>query len=112
MPVGLGRGGKTAVAEMAQMSRNTVIKAAGEVEAGIGQSVRLRAPGGGVIKAEITQPGLLQALDELVNPETRGNPMSNVRWTSKSTAKLACELGSAGYVISDDTVGRILKNLG
>lgn len=67
MPVGLGRGGKTAVAEMAQMSRNTVIKAAGEVEAGIGQSVRLRAPGGDVIKAEITQPGLLQALDELVD---------------------------------------------
>jgi hypothetical protein len=38
--------------------------------------------------------------------------MPNVRWTSKSTAKLASELGSAGYVISDDTVGRILKNLG
>jgi transposase len=112
MAVGLGRGGKTAVAESAQMSRNTVIKAAGEVEAGIEPSDRQRAPGGGDIKAEIKQPGLLEALDELVDPETRGNPMSRLRWTAKSTATLAKELIAQGFAISDDTVGRILKDLG
>lgn len=112
MAVGLGRGGKTAVAEAAQMSRNTVIKAAGEVESGIEPSDRQRAPGGGDIKAEVKQPGLLEALDELVDPETRGNPMSRLRWTAKSTATLAKELVSQGYAISDDTVGRILKDLG
>jgi transposase len=112
MAVGLGRGGKTAVAEAAQMSRNTVIKAAGEVEAGIEPSVRQRAPGGGDIKAEVKQPGLLEALDELVDPETRGSPMSRLRWTAKSTATLARELVAQGYAISDDTVGRILKDLG
>jgi transposase len=112
MAVGLGRGGKTAVAEAAQMSRNTVIKAAGEVEAGIEPSDRQRAPGGGDIKAEIKQPGLLEALDELVDPETRGNPMSRLRWTAKSTATLAKELIAQGFAISDDTVGRILKDLG
>ena len=112
MADGLGRGGKTAVAEAAQMSRNTVIKAAGEVEAGIEPSDRQRAPGGGDIKAEVKQPGLLEALDELVEPETRGNPMSRLRWTAKSTATLARELVAQGYAVSDDTVGRILKDLG
>lgn len=112
MAVGLGRGGKTAVAEAAQMSRNTVIKAVGEVEDGIEPSDRQRAPGGGDIKVEVKQPGLLEALDELVDPETRGNPMSRLRWTAKSTATLARELIAQGYAISDDTVGRILKDLG
>jgi len=112
MAVGLGRGGKTAVAEAAQMSRNTVIKATGEVESGIEPSDRQRAPGGGDIKAEVKQPGLLEALDELVDPATRGNPMSRLRWTAKSTATLAKELVAQGYAISDDTVGRILKDLG
>jgi transposase len=112
MAVGLGRGGKTAVAEAAQMSRDTVIKATGEVESGIEPSDRQRAPGGGDVKAEVKQPGLLEALDELVDPETRGNPMSRLRWTAKSTATLAKELVAQGYAISDDTVGRILKDLG
>jgi transposase len=109
MAVGLGRGGKTAVAEATGMSRNTVIKAAGEVEAGIAPSDRQRAPGGGDIKVEVKQPGLLEAL---VEPETRGNPMSRLRWTAKSTATLARELVAQGFAISDDTVGRILKDLG
>ena len=109
---GLGRGGKTAVAEASGMSRNTVIKAEREVIAGIEPSPRQRAVGGGDIKAEIKQPGLLEALDALVNPETRGNPMSLLRWTSKSTAKLAADLVRQGFAITDDTVGRILKSLG
>jgi hypothetical protein len=110
--VELGRGGKSAVAEASGMSRNTVIKAEREVLAGIQPSVRQRAPGGGDIPAEVKQPGLLEALDELVNPETRGNPMSFLRWTSKSTAKLASELVRQGFKVTDDTVGRILRSLG
>jgi transposase len=109
---GLGRGGKSAVAEASGMSRNTVIKAEREVLAGIEPASRLRAPGGGDRPAEVKQPGLLEALDELVNPDTRGNPMSFLRWTSKSTAKLAEELVRQGFKITDDTVGRILKSLG
>jgi transposase len=108
----LGRGGKTAVAECSGMSRNTVIKAEREVTEGIEPSDRQRALGGGDIKAEDKQPGLLEALDELVHPETRGNPMSYLRWTSKSTGKLASELVRQGFKITDDTVGRILKSLG
>ena len=88
----LRRGGKTAVAAASGMSRNTVIKAEAEVVGGIEPSVRLRAPGGGDKPLIDKQPGLLGALDELVHPETRGNPMSLLRWTSKSSTKLAEEL--------------------
>jgi transposase len=112
MATGLGRGGKSAVAETTGMSRNTVIKATREVESGISPSDRQRAVGGGDIKAEVKQPGLLEALEELVHPATRGNPMSFLRWTSKSTAKLADDLVRQGFKITDDTVGRILKSLG
>lgn len=110
--LGLGHGGKSAVAEASGMSRNTVIKAEREVASGIEPSMRQRAAGGGDVKAEEKQPGLLQALDELVNPETRGNPMSFLRWTSKSTAKLADDLVRQGFKITDDTVARILRSLG
>lgn len=108
----LGRGGKSLVAAASGMSRNTVIKAEAEVAAGMEPSDRQRPPGGGDKKAEDKQPGLLEALDELVNPDTRGSPMSFLRWTSKSTAKLAEDLVRQGFKISDDTVGRILKTLG
>jgi hypothetical protein len=108
----LGRGGKTAVAAASGMSRNTVIKAEGEVAAGIEPSARLRAPGGGDKPLTDKQPGLLDALDELVHPETRGNPMSLLRWTSKSSTKLAAELVRQGYDVSSRTVLRLLHVLG
>ena len=112
MSVALGRGGKSAVAETSGMSRNTVIKAEREVVANIEPSDRQRAVGGGRSKAEVKQSGLMRALDELVHPTTRGNPMSFLRWTSKSTGNLADELVRQGFKITDDTVGRILKDLG
>lgn len=94
------------------MSRNTMIKAERGVVAGIEPQARQRAVGGGDIKAEIKQPGLLEALDALVNPETRGDPMSLLRWTAKSTAKLAAALVHQGFSLTDDTVARILRSLG
>ena len=94
------------------MSRNTVITGMREVAAGAEPSDRVRAPGAGPKPLIDTQPGLLEALDELVHPETRGTPMSLLRWTSKSTAKLADELVRKGYRISADTVGRLLRYLG
>jgi transposase len=112
MALALGRGGKTAVANASGMSRNTVIKAEGEIGAGIEPSVRLRAPGGGDKSLLDTQPGLLEALDELVSPETQGNPMSKLRWTSKSSTKLAEELVGQGYEVSSRSVLRLLHKLG
>jgi transposase len=108
----LGRGGKSAVATASGMSRNTVIKAEAEVAAGIEPSKRLRPPGGGDKPLTDRQPGLLPALDELVYPETRGNPMSRLRWTSKSSTKLADELKDQGFVVSPRSVLRLLHRLG
>ena len=90
-------GNKTAVAEAAGMSRNTVIKAEAEVEAGMEPEQRQRPPGAGQKPITETQPGILEDLDRLVHPETRGNPTSLLRWTSKSTSKLAEELVRQGY---------------
>jgi hypothetical protein len=108
----LGRGGKTAVAVAAGMGRNTIVKAIGEVDAGIVPSDRLRAAGAGDKPAIDKQPGLLAALDELVHPDTRGNPMSLLRWTLKSTYELAGELQSQKFRASAELVRRLLHQMG
>src|SRR5215211_5473203 len=108
----LGRGGKTAVAVASGLSRNTVIKAQAEVEAGIEPSARLRAPGAGDKPAIDKQPGLLEALDELVHPDTRGNPMSLLRWTLKSTYELARDLQDRQFKVSAELVRRLLHQMG
>lgn len=108
----LGRGGKTRVAQASGLSRNTVIKAVAEVEAGMLPSARQRAPGGGDRPAIDKQPGLLGALDELVHPDTRGTPMSALRWTLKSTYELARELQQGGFKTSAESVRRLLHQMG
>jgi transposase len=105
-------GNKTAVAEAAGMSRNTVIKAQAEVAAGMQPQERQRPPGAGQKPITEVQPGILEDLDRLVHPETRGDPTSLLRWTSKSTYKLAEELVRQGYKVSADSVGKLLKRLG
>ena len=112
MARGLGRGGKTRVADASGMSRNTVIKAVAELESGMVPLDRQRAFGGGDKPAIDKQPGLLEALDELVHPETRGTPMSALRWTVKSTYELARELQSAGFKTSSESVRRMLHRMG
>jgi hypothetical protein len=107
-----GRGGKSAVAVASGMSRNTVIKAAAEVAAGIVPSERLRAEGGGDKPLIDKQPGLLESLDGLVHPDTRGSPMSLLRWTSKSSTTLADDLAKRGFTVSSRTVLRLLHYLG
>ena len=108
----LGRGGKSRVAAASGLSRNTVIKGYAEVEAGVVPSDRVRAPGAGDKKAIDKQPGLLAALDELVHPDTRGNPMSPLRWTLKSTYELARELTGQGFQVSAELVRRTLHDMG
>jgi transposase len=108
----LGRGGKTAVADASGLSRNTVIKAQAEVEAGIEPSARQRAPGAGDKPAIDKQSGLLEALDELVHPSTRGTPMSALRWTLKSTYELARDLQARGFRVSAELVRRLLHQMG
>jgi transposase len=107
----VGRGGKTRVAELSGVSRPTVAKGAGEVEAGAAVSDRQRAAGAGAKLAIDEQPGLLEALDELVEPTTRGTPMSGLRWTLKSTYQLARELTGLGFRVSAELVRRLLHEM-
>jgi transposase len=108
----LGRGGIAAVAEAAGMSRSTVQKAVGEIDAGVEVSERIRPPGAGRPRVEDAQPGLLQALDDLVEPESRGDPMCPLRWTTKSTRTLADELRRQGFEVSHVTVAELLHRMG
>jgi transposase len=108
----LGRGGIAAVAEATTMSRSTVQKAVGEIDAGVDVSERFRLPGAGRPRVEDAQPGLLQALDDLVEPESRGDPMCRLRWTSKLTRTLADELRAQGFDVSHVTVGELLHRMG
>jgi hypothetical protein len=68
--------------------------------------------GGGRKPAEDLQPGLVEALDALVEPESRGDPMTPLRWTSKSLRTLAGELGAQGFQVSATLVGRLLHEAG
>jgi len=108
----VGRGGIVAVAEATGMSRSTVQKAVGEIDAGVEVSLRVRPPGAGRPKAIDAQPGLLLALDELVDPESRGDPMCPLRWTTKSTRTLAAELRAQSFEISHVTVAQLLHQMG
>jgi hypothetical protein len=108
----LGRGGQARVAEATGLSRNTLIAGAAELAGGAGPSERVRRPGGGRKKATEVDPDLLVALDSLVEPESRGDPMSPLRWTAKSTRTLAGELKRLGHQASADLVDRLLHYLG
>jgi hypothetical protein len=73
---------------------------------------RIRAPGAGRKLVEDLDPGLEPALEALVEPEARGDPMSPLRWTLKSTRVLSEELGKQGHAVGKTVVGEILHALG
>jgi hypothetical protein len=105
----LGRGGIGRVARLAVVHPDTVGRGARELERGIEPDGRVRRAGAGRPAATRTDPGLVTAVRALVDPETRGDPESPLRWTTKSTANLADALTAAGHRVSPDTVGRLLK---
>src|SRR6266511_2168194 len=108
----LGRGGIKAVAQATGVHPDTVARGVREVEGVAEPSVRVRAPGGGRKKLAETDPELAVALKALVDPETRGDPMSLLVWTTKSTRNLAAALTRTGHPISDRAVARMLQGMG
>jgi len=108
----LRRGGQKAVATASKMSSRTVLDGTKEVDAGAGPSERVRREGGGRPRLIDTDPNLLQNLDDLVSPEARGDPMSTLRWTLKSTRQLARTLTDMGHQVSSWTVGQLLHQMG
>lgn len=108
----LGHGGIRAVARAAQVSETTVRKGVDELEAGEEPLGRVRKPGGGRKRSADLDPGLRPALLALVEPDERGDPMSPLRWTVKSTRSLAAELIGQWHRVSADTVGDLLREEG
>jgi hypothetical protein len=108
-----GRGGISAVHRATGASQTTIRRGMTELaDNPAGRSSdRVRAPGGGRKKAEIANPELVDALDGLIEPETRGDPESPLRWTTKSTRHLAVELSGMGHFVSHDVVAKILRSL-
>ncbi|XIG79576.1 ISAzo13 family transposase [Streptomyces sp. SGAir0957] len=108
----LGHGGIRLVAAAAGVREGTVSRGAAELDSGQAPLGRIRRPGGGRKKAVDLDPGLRPALLALVEPDERGDPMSPLRWTTKSTRKLAAELTRQGHRVSADTVAGLLREEG
>ena len=115
--VAVGWGGVTLMSSATGLARNTIAAGIEELEHRQAHpqeavDVRIRRPGGGRKPLTQTDPGLQQALEALVDPVTRGHPQSPLRWTCKSTSKLAEELSRQRHPVTDRTVAALLKQSG
>ncbi len=112
----LGHGGIVAVARATGLSERTIRRGYQDLHhltPSLGSSSgRRRRPGSGRRPLEAHDPALLTALEALVDPTTRGDPMSPLRWTCKSTRKLAQALTGQGHPISHTTVAHLLIAIG
>lgn len=107
-----GRGGVTCVHEATGVSRRRIYAGLHELETAVTlPRTHIRRPGGGRKHLEDTQPGVRDALETLIEPFTRGDPESPLRWVSKSTRHLRDALRAQAYQISHPTVGRLLDDL-
>jgi hypothetical protein len=108
----LGHGGIAVVARACGMRQQTVSRGVRELDAGDEPLGRVRAPGAGRKRLAETDPGLVPALLALIEPAERGDPMSPLRWTTKSVRVLAAELTAQGHPVSADTVADLLREQG
>ncbi len=110
----LGWGGISTVERLTGMSHTTIRKGIHELqsEKELKPPERLRISGGGRKKVEIKDPTLVEYIEKIMDENTAGDPMSFLKWTNKSTYKIAEELNLQGYKIDPDTVGRLLKERG
>src|SRR6516164_1556648 len=108
----LGHGGIRLVARAAGVREATVSLGVDELDAGAEPLGRARRSGGGRKRAADLDPGLVPALLALVEPGERGDPMSPLRWTIKSTRNIAGELTRQGHQVGADTVGDLLREEG
>ncbi len=108
-----GRGGLKAMFELTGMSRPTILKGIRELEQHKElPRERVRQLGGGRKRLEESDPGLQAGLERIMEENTAGDPMSLLRWTNKSTVRIAEELTRLGHSVSDETVRRRLAEMG
>ncbi len=110
--IAIGYGGDALVSAATGLARQTIHNGRRELAEGVAATTRIRRVGAGRPGLGETQPGLAAALEALVEPLTRGDPMSPLRWTCKSRAKLTAALVTQGWQVSSTTVGRVLHTLG
>jgi hypothetical protein len=111
--IAIGYGGDALVSAATGLARETIRKGRRELAEGAGTaSGRIRRPGAGRPNLEQDQPGLTAALEHLVDPLTRGDPTSPLRWTCKSRAQLTAALTADGWRVSSSAIGRLLHALG
>ena len=112
----LGHGGIQTVAKICGLSRRSIERGIKQIDSGVDYSgqtnSRIRKNGAGRKSLAATYPNLLDELRRLVAPATRGDPMSPLLWTSKSTSRLANELTQMGYHISARTIASLLHKEG
>jgi hypothetical protein len=109
----LGRGGISAVSRATGINRNTIAQGLTELESPEKLAPdRVRRPGGGRKSASVLDPTLGRDLERLIDPLTRGDPESPLRWTCKGLRKLASELKSKGHDVSYVVVGALLHEMG
>src|SRR5487761_214987 len=108
----LGRGGVSIASRETGLSRPTIYKALEEVAAPPLAEGRVRRAGAGRKRLTETDPELAAALDALVDPDSRGDPESPLRWTCKSTGQLALALTRGGHTVSSVTVATMLHKSG
>jgi hypothetical protein len=108
----LGYGGITLMSRVCGLSRPTITKGVQELDEAPLPAGRVRRPGGGRKRIEVTDPEIVDALDALLEPASRGDPESPLRWSSESTRTLAGELSASGHPVSHVTVGELLRAMG
>src|SRR5215468_10561284 len=111
--VSLGRGGITAVCAATGLAHSTIRRGIRELDAGDAPPFgRQRRTGAGRKRAEVVDTGLKATLEHLVEPASRGDPQSPLRWTCKSTRRLARELTARGHRVGPTTVRYLLREAG
>ena len=109
----LGHGGITSVSRASGLSRKAIAKGIDEIRSGTAPMPgRVRRTGAGRKPVTQTDPGLISALEALIDEQTLGDPESTLRWTCKSTRTLAAELVRQGHPVSHATVAQLLHALG
>jgi len=108
----IGYGGDALVSAATGLARATIRAGRAEIDAAVELEGRVRRPGAGRPSIQQVQPGIKEALEQLVDPLTRGAPTSPLRWTCKSKAKLAAAMTKNGWKVSATMVGRLLHELG
>lgn len=106
----LGYGGVSKVRRASGLSRKAIVKGMREISGGNTMPGRIRRPGAGRKKITESDPKLLASLEHLVEPETRGDPESPLRWICKSTRTLAAQLTGKKHPVSHEKVAQLLRD--